>query len=62
MHDRPGFKMGKPDSQSRRRGEEKSRMDANFCDEGQLLYLKDDNVGEEEDREDVELEGIDVAT
>ena len=37
-------------------------MDAQFFDEGQLLDLKSDNVGEEEDAEDVEVEGIDVAT
>ena len=59
---RPGFKMGKPDGLSRRSGEEKSGMDAHFCDEGQLLDLENDDDGEEEDAEDVELEGIDVAT
>ena len=37
-------------------------MDPQFFDEGQLLDLENDNVGKEEDAEDVELEGIDVAT
>ena len=37
-------------------------MDAQFFDEGQLLDLENDNVGEEEDAEDVEVEGINVAT
>ena len=54
--------MGKPDGLSRRSGEEKSGMDAQFFDVGQLLDLENDDVGEEEDAEDVELEGIDVAT
>ena len=53
--------MGKPDGLSRCSGEEKSGMDAHFFDEGQLLDLENDDVGEEEDAEDVELEGIDVA-
>ena len=54
--------MGKPDGLLRRSGEVKSGMDAHFLDEGQLLYLENDDAGEEEDAEDVELEGIDVAT
>ena len=62
IHYRPGFKMGKPDGLCRCSGEEKSGMDAHFFDEEQLLDLENDNVGEEEDAEDVELEGIDVAT
>ena len=62
FHYRPGFKMGKPDGLSRRSGEEKSGMDAHLFDEGQLRDLENDDVGEEEDAEDVELEGIDVAT
>ena len=37
-------------------------MDIHFFDEGQLLDLKIDDLGEEEDAEDLELEGIDVAT
>ena len=62
IHYRPGFKIGKPDGLSRRLGEEKFGMDAHFFDEGQLLNLKNNNVREEEDVEDVELEGIDVVT
>ena len=54
--------MGKPDGLSRRSGEEKSGMDAHFLNEGQLLDLENNDVGEEDDAEDVELEGIDVAT
>ena len=54
--------MGKPDGLSRRAGKEKSEMDAYIFDEVQLLHLKNNNVGEEEGAEDVELEGIDVAT
>ena len=53
--------MGKPDSLSRRSGEEKSGMDAYFFDEGELLDLENDDAGEEQDAEDVELEGIDMA-
>ena len=37
-------------------------MDADFCDEGQLLDLMNNRVGKEEDAEDVELEGIVIAT
>ena len=37
-------------------------MDAQFFNEGQLLDLENDDVGEEEDAEDVELEAIDVVT
>ena len=54
--------MGKPDGLSRRSGEEKSGMDAHFFNERQLLDLENDDVGEEKDAEDVELEGIYVAT
>ena len=61
IHYRLGFKIGKPDGLSRRSGEEKSGMDAYFFDEGQLLDLENDDVGEEEDAEDVELAGSDVA-
>ena len=53
--------MGKPDGLSRHSGEEKSGMEGQFFEEGQLLDLEEDNDGEEEDAEDVELEGIDVA-
>ena len=52
--------MSKPDGLSRLSGEEQSCMEAQFFDEGQLMDLEQDNVGEEEEGEDVELEGIDV--
>src|SRR5436853_7650755 len=61
IHYRPGSKMSKLDGLSRRSGEEKSGMEAQFFEEGQLLDLKEDNDEEEEDGEDVELEGTDVA-
>ena len=62
IHYRPGFKMGKPDGLSKRSGEEKSGMDAHFFNKGQLPDHKNDDAREEEDAEDVPLEGIDVAT
>ena len=37
-------------------------MDAHFFDEGQLPDLKNDDFVEEEDTEDMELDGIDVVT
>src|SRR5437868_15284949 len=61
IHYRPGSKIGKPDGLSRCLGEEKSGMEAKFFEEGQLLDLEEHNNGEEEDAEDMELEGIDVA-
>ena len=54
--------MDKPDGLSRHSGEEKSGMDPHLFDEGQLLDFENDNVGKEEDAEDLELKGIDVAT
>ena len=54
--------MGTLDTLSRLLREGKSGMNANFCNEGQLLDHENDDVGEEEDMEDIELEGIDVAT
>ena len=62
IHYRPGFKIGKPDGLSRHSGEEKSGMDPHLFDEGQLLDFENDNVGKEEDAEDMELEGINVVT
>ena len=62
IHYRPGFKIGKLDRLSRCLVEEKSGMYMQFFDEGQLLDVENDNVGEEEDAEDVELQGIDVGT
>ena len=37
-------------------------MNAYFVDAGQLLDLKNNDIGEEEYAEDMELEGIAVAT
>ena len=54
--------MGKLDGLSRRLGEEKSRKDAHFFNEGQLLDLENDDMREEQDAEDVELKRIDVVT
>ena len=54
--------MSKPDGLSRHSGEEKSEINTHFFNEGHLLDLENDNVGEEEDAEDVELAGINVAT
>ena len=54
--------MSKADGQSRHSGKEKSAIDAHWFDERQLLDLENDDVGEEEDAEDVELHGIDVPT
>ena len=62
IHYRPGFKMGKPDDLPRRSGAEKPAMDAHFFDKEQLLDLENDDVGEEEDAEDVELQGMVTAT
>ena len=59
---RPGFKKGKPDGLSRRSGEQKSAMDTHFFNKGQLLDLEKDDIGKEKDAENMELEGIDVAT
>ena len=53
--------MDKPDGLSGHSEEEKYGIDIHFFDEGQLLDLENDNVGEEEDAKDVEVEGIDVA-
>ena len=54
--------MGKPNGLSRRAEKEKSEIAAHFFNEGQLLDLKNDDVMEQEDAEDMELEGIDVVT
>ena len=62
IHSRSAFRMCKPDGVSRCSEDMKSGMDTYFFDEGQLLNLENDDVGEEEDVDDVELEGIDVAT
>ena len=59
---RPGFKMGKLHGLSRRSEAEKSGMDAYLFDKGQLLDLENNDVGGDEDAEDVGLEGSDVVT
>src|SRR5437879_1245690 len=61
IHCQPGSKMGKPDGLSRCSGEEKSGMEGQYFEEQQLLDLEEDNDGEEEEAENMELEGIDVA-
>ena len=61
IHYRPGFKIGKPDGLSRHLGKEKSAMDAHIVNEWQLLDLENNDVVEEENAEDMELEGIEVA-
>ena len=54
--------MSKADGLSKHSKQEKSGIDVHFFNEGQLLDLENNDVGEDEDAEDVELEGIDVAT
>ena len=53
--------MGKPDGLSGRSAEEKSGMDAKFCEEGQLLDLGEDENDNEGNADDIELAGIDVS-
>jgi len=53
--------MGKAECLSRHSGEEKSGMEARFFDEGQLVYLEEDDAEGRRDADDVELEAIDVA-
>ena len=62
IHNRPRFKIDKPDGLSKGVGEEKSGMGAHVFDEVKLLDLKHDDVGEEENVKDMEKEGIDIAT
>ena len=62
IHYRPGFKIGKPNGLSRRSGEAKSEMKADFFNEGQLLDFENNDVEEEVDVEEVELEEINIAT
>ena len=45
--------MCKSSGLSRRLGEEQSRIDAHFFDEEQLLDVQIEDIGEEEDAEDV---------
>ena len=53
--------MGKPDGLSRCSGDEKSAMDANFFEEGQLLDLGEDENTNAYNADDVELERRDVS-
>ena len=53
--------MSELEGLSEHTGEERSGMDAHFFIEEQLLYLENDDKGEEEHVEDVELEVIEVA-
>ena len=53
--------MGKPDGLSRRSEEEKSSMDAQFLEEGQLLDLEEDENDNQGTADDMALEGIDVS-
>ena len=53
--------MGKPDRLFMHSGEERSGMYTNCFDEGQLLDLDHDDIGEAEDVEDVELQWIELA-
>ena len=59
---KPSYTIVKPDGLPRCSGKENSGMDGHVFNEGQLLDHDNDNVGEEEDVEDVELERIDMAT
>ena len=52
--------MGKPNSLSRRSGEEKSSIDAKFFEAGQLRDLGEDENVNAYNAEDIELEGIDL--
>lgn len=54
--------MCKPGGLQRHSGQEKSRIDAHFFDEEHLLNLENHDISKEADAEDVELDGIRVAT
>ena len=58
----PGCKICKPGGLSRCSEEEKYGMDTDLFNKGQLLDLEKDDIGKEKDAENMELEGIDVAT
>ena len=57
---RSRFYTGKPDCLSRHSGKENSQLNVHFFDEGHLIHSENNDVGEEEDTEDVYLEEIDV--
>lgn len=61
-HYRPWFKIDKQDALSRCTGVEISGKDGYCFNEGQLWDLDNDHAEEEEDVEDMELEGSDRAT
>ena len=52
--------MGKSDGESKYWEEEKFEMFKQFFDEGQLLDLENNNLGEGNNVENIELEGIDI--
>ena len=52
--------MSKPDGLGRYLKEEKSRMDKYFFNTEQRLDFENDDGGEEEDKENMELEEINV--
>ena len=62
IHYRPGYKMAELDGLSSSLGEQRSEMDAYSFDNGQLMYLKNNDIGEAEETADVGLKEIDVAT
>lgn len=59
---RPGFKIGKPKGLSSCSEEVKSGMEGHFLNIGKLMEIENDDVGEEEDAEDLEIDGVDAAT
>ena len=61
IHYRLAFKIGKLDDLSRHSMVEKSTMHIHFFDKEQVMDIKNDDLTEEEDTQDVELEGIDMA-
>ena len=62
VHYRPGFRMVKPNSLSRYLVKEKSRIYAQFFDEVQLLDQDNDDVGDDENVEDMQIKEIDMVT
>ena len=62
IHYSLGFKIGKLDGLSRHSRKNISELAAYFFDKEQLLDLENKKVREEEDTEDMELEGINMAT
>ena len=53
--------MSKPDALSKRSGQEKSGMDAKFFEQGQLLDLEKDEIDNEDNVDDIELDGREVS-